>query len=174
MNCLRLIKTFMNRFDGEHIVEEDMACYDPKEVKQIQVTLNPDKINQQVRVHPNQKLWQLKKKMANAFKLRLSEFYIRTKQGPLDDNIYDDQIKEYSIQQVHIQRVTLEEMEKDFPRYLIGYNQDYLKLFVELLQCGNEVCIREVLSLLEALPMNFDMKDYLREQINALGSDSKL
>jgi len=28
--------------------------------------------------------------MANAYKIRLSEFYIKTKQGPLDDNVYDE------------------------------------------------------------------------------------
>lgn len=36
--------------------------------------------------------------MANAFKLKLSEFFIKTKNGPLEDTIYDDEIKEYKIE----------------------------------------------------------------------------
>jgi len=56
-------------------------------------------------------------------------------------------------------------MEKEFPRFLIGYNNDYLTLFIELLQTGNEECKREVLSLLEILPINIDTKDYIRDGI---------
>ena len=40
--------------------------------------------------------------MANTLKLKLSEFYIKTKNGPLDENIYNEQIKDYSIAAVHI------------------------------------------------------------------------
>ena len=43
-------------------------------------------------------------------------------------------------------------MEREFPRYLIGYNNEYLNTFLELLRDGNEECKREVLSLLEILP----------------------
>ena len=56
-------------------------------------------------------------------------------------------------------------MEKDFPRYLIGYNQDYLSVFIELLQMGNEEISREVLSLLEILPINVDIKVGLKDSI---------
>ena len=74
--------------------------------------------------------------MASAFKLKLSEFYIKTKQGRLDESIYDEQLKEYRIDSLHINRVPMDEMEREFPRYLIGYNNDYLNLFLELLKVG--------------------------------------
>lgn len=47
----------------------------------------------------------------------------------------------------------MEEMEREFPRYLIGYSQEYLNLFLELLKVGQEDCKREVLNLLEILPI---------------------
>ncbi len=47
-------------------------------------------------------MWQLKKKISIAFKIRLSEFFIKTKSGALDDSIYDDILKEYSISQLRI------------------------------------------------------------------------
>ena len=43
LNCLKLIKTFIARFDGEHILEEDIAQFPPAEIRLIGVTLNPDK-----------------------------------------------------------------------------------------------------------------------------------
>jgi hypothetical protein len=49
-------------------------------------------------------MWQLKRKMASAYRLRLSEFYIKTKQGPLLDSCYDEHISEYKIEKIHIQR----------------------------------------------------------------------
>jgi len=101
--------------------------------------------------------------MANVFRMKLSEFYIKTKQGPLEENVYDEQTKEYKIEQLHINRVPQEEMEKEFPRYLIGYNKDYLGLFLDLLNHGQEECKREVLSLLELLPINMEVKLYLRD-----------
>jgi hypothetical protein len=65
-------------------------------------------------------------------------------------------------------------MEKEFPRYLIGYNSDYLNIFIELLQTGNEECKREVLSLLEILPMNYDIKDYIREGVTKFNTETKI
>ena len=102
MNALRLIRNFISRFDGDHILDEDLSKYPQNELKQIEVTLNPEKIPLLVQIHPNQKLWQLKRKMATAFKLKLSEFYIKTKQGPLQDSCYDDTISDYKIEKIHI------------------------------------------------------------------------
>jgi len=116
-------------------------------------------------VHPNQKLWQLKRKMASAFKLKLSEFYIKTKQGPLQDSCYDDTISDYKIEKIHISRFPQEDIEKEFPRYLICYNKNYLSMFLDLLRTSKEECRREILTLLDILPINVDVKLYLRERI---------
>jgi hypothetical protein len=135
-----------------------MSQYPANEIKSIEVTLSPDKSNVVVRMHSLQKMWQLKRKMANVFKMKLSEFYIKTKQGPLSDEVYDEQLSEYKIEKIHIQRVNPEEMEKEFPRYIIGYNHDYLSMLLDLFKTGKEECKREVLSLLEILPINLDIK----------------
>jgi hypothetical protein len=103
--------------------------------------------------------------MAIAFKLRLSEFYIKTKSGPLGEEIYDEQVREYKIDSLTIQRYQREDMEKEFPRYLIGNNKEYLSLFLELLKFGREDTKREVLNLLELLPINNDLKYYIRDTI---------
>lgn len=102
LNCLKLIKCYISRFDGEHILEEDMSQYPQNEIKPIEVTLSPDKASIVVKIHNNQKLWQLKRKMANAFKMKLSEFYIKTKSGPLGDEAFDEQLSEYKIEKIHI------------------------------------------------------------------------
>lgn len=43
--------------------------------------------------------------MANAFKLRLSEFFIKTRGGPLEESVYDEQIKDYKVDNLYIHRV---------------------------------------------------------------------
>lgn len=115
--------------------------------------------------HPHQKFMQVKRKIATIFKLRLSEFFIKTKQGPLDDSVYEEQLKEYKIEMLHVSRVPREEMETTFPRFLIGFNKEYLATFLELLKTGSEECKREVLALLEILPINIDYKLYIRDVV---------
>jgi hypothetical protein len=44
LNGLRLIRNFINRFDGEHIYEEDLAKYPQQELRPLEVALNPDKL----------------------------------------------------------------------------------------------------------------------------------
>jgi hypothetical protein len=65
-------------------------------------------------------------------------------------------------------------MEREFPRYLIGYNQEYLSMFVELLQMSNEEISREVLKLLEILPINLEIKINLRENIFKFSAESQI
>lgn len=108
---------------------------------------------------------QVKRKIATIFKMRLSEFFIKTKQGPLDETVYEEQLKEYKIEQLHVSRVPREEMETTFPRFLIGFNKEYLGTFLELLKTGSEECKREVLALLEILPINIDYKLYIRDVV---------
>lgn len=56
-------------------------------------------------------------------------------------------------------------MEKEFPRFLIGYNREYLQTFLDLLKSGNEECKREVLGLLEVLPINIEYKAYIKDVV---------
>ena len=66
-------------------------------------------------------------------------------------------------------------MEKEFPRYLIGYNNEYIQVFLELLKIGTEESKREVLSLIESLPINIDTKVYLSKAISEnLNFDSQV
>mmetsp|Transcript_8862 Transcript_8862/g.8235 ORF Transcript_8862/g.8235 Transcript_8862/m.8235 type:complete len:129 (+) Transcript_8862:3075-3461(+) len=65
-------------------------------------------------------------------------------------------------------------MQNQFPRYLIGYNIEYINMFIELLSKSTEVCQREVLSLLENLPYNNDVKDYLQKNISQLTPEAKI
>ena len=62
-------------------------------------------------------------------------------------------------------------MEKEFPRYLIGYNREYLSMFLDLLRTSKEECRREILTLLDILPINVDVKLYLRENIISRSTD---
>lgn len=57
---------------------------------------------------------------AAVFNLKMSEFYIFTKQGPLPDEMYNLPMKNYDLKEVVMSRVPQERMEKEFPSYVIG------------------------------------------------------
>jgi len=67
LNCLRLIKNYIKRFDGEHVCEEPMGQYNPQDGLTVQVTYIPERRTESVQVNKAQKLWQLKRKTANIF-----------------------------------------------------------------------------------------------------------
>ena len=52
------------------------------------MSLEPDNINQEIIVNANMQIWQIVVQISRAFNLRISEFEIVTKKGPLDQSIY--------------------------------------------------------------------------------------
>ena len=60
----------------------------------------------------------------------------------------------------------MKDMQNEFPKYLIGYNNEYIMHFIDLLANSNEICSREVLNLLESLPYNNEIKGNLQKEIN--------
>jgi len=54
-------------------------------------------------------------------------------------------------------------MEKEFPRYYIGYTKNYIDMFLTLLGKG-EQSARESLSLLETLPINYEIRENLKSE----------
>ena len=65
MNCLKLLRTFIRRFDKEHLVRElkdtvdNMDNQQRKQTKVINVTLDPDGLQARVEININAKFWQL-------------------------------------------------------------------------------------------------------------------
>ena len=102
-NCLRLIKTFILRFDKEHIVTEVKQALDklsPEELRytrRVGVKLDPGGARTEVEVNLNCTFWELMRQCGELLDLKLSEFYIFTKQGPLPDHIYNHYMKDYDL-----------------------------------------------------------------------------
>lgn len=61
------------------------------------MSLEPDNINQEIIVNANMQIWQIVVQISRAFNLRISEFEIVTKKGPLDQSIYYDAVSAYVI-----------------------------------------------------------------------------
>ena len=106
LNCLRLIKTFIIRFDKEHLIPElkqaleNLSPQDQRNTRRVGIKLDPDGIRSEVEVNLNCKFWELMRKSGQLLNLKMSEFYIFTKQGPLPDNIYNDFMKDYDLKEV--------------------------------------------------------------------------
>lgn len=77
-----------------------MSPQDQRNTRRVGIKLDPDGIRSEVEVNLNCKFWELMRKCAQLLNLKMSEFYIFTKQGPLPDNIYNDLMKDYDLKEV--------------------------------------------------------------------------
>jgi len=68
------------------------------------------------------KIWQLIIQSGKAFNLRSSEFRIDTNNGPIEIQIYNDQISQYQIKSIKIKRIDEKVLDKENPRRLIAQN----------------------------------------------------
>jgi len=58
--------------------------------------------------------------ISRAFNLRITEFQIVTKKGPLDQSIYYDAVSAYVIKNLQIMRIDEQKLNNENPRRLIG------------------------------------------------------
>ena len=84
LNWVTLIREYIKRFDYMHIPLEDIKKYDEKNNIKVTVQLDPENITQEIMVNANMQIWQIVVQISRAFNLRISEFEIVTKKGPLD------------------------------------------------------------------------------------------
>ena len=89
--------------------------------------LDPENVRQEITVNANQEIWQIVVQISKAFDLKISEFQIITKKGPLGQSVYDHKVRDYLIQQLQIMRVDEKTLNNENPRRIIG--QD--KIFIE-------------------------------------------
>ena len=93
LNWVKLIKTFIMRFDYEHITLEDIKMYDQKRNSECTISLELDNGELQretIQFNNDQKIWQIVLQISKKFKLKVSEFKIVAKGGPIDEKIYYD------------------------------------------------------------------------------------
>ena len=97
------------------------------------MSLEPDNINQEIIVNANMQIWQIVVQISRAFNLRISEFEIVTKKGPLDQSIYYDAVSAYVIKQLQISRIDEQKLNNENPRRLIGQDKLFLTQLLNLL-----------------------------------------
>ena len=167
LNWIKLIGDYISRFDHEHIPVEDIKNYDEKQNLEIVVVLDPDNIKQTIVVNSNMQIWQVIIQIARAFKFRLSEFQIITRNGPLGEQIYSDTVSQYVIKNITIQRVDEKTFNQENPRRIIAQDKSFVEKLVNLLieMSDIEIVSREIIQLIECIPINVEMKNDLAERI---------
>lgn len=136
-----------------------------RNTRRVGVKLDPGGARTEVEVNLNCTFWELMRQCGELLDLKLSEFYIFTKQGPLPDHIYNHYMKDYDLTQVQFERVPQDRMEKEFPSYVIGYHRECLDVFLEVLSNRDDAITNEVISLIELLQINPKIKNYLNDKI---------
>ena len=127
LNWVTLIREYVKRFDYMHIPLEDIKKYDEKNNLKVSVQLEPENISQEIVVNGNMQIWQIVVQISRAFNLRISEFEIVTKKGPLDQSIYYDAVSAYVIKQLQISRIDEKKLNNENPRRLIGQDKQFLR-----------------------------------------------
>lgn len=132
------------------------------------IKLDPDGVRSEIEVNINCKFWELMRKSSQLLNLKMSEFFIFTKQGPLPDAVYNEYMKDYDLREVQFQRRPQEDMEKEFPSYVIGYQKESLQIFLDVLKNHDDEITCESIGLIELLQINPQFKSYISEKINKL------
>jgi hypothetical protein len=93
-----------------------------------------------------------------------------TKKGSLQTSIYYDAVSAYVIKTLQIMRVKDSDLEKANPRRIIGGDKLFLQQLLELLvqMSDQEKVQREIISLLEELPINGEMKAAFNQQVQKI------
>ena len=102
--------------------------------------------------------------------LRISEFQIITKKGPLDQSIYYDGVSSYVIKHLQISRVDEQKLNNENPRRIIGQDKLFVRQLLDLLVkiSAHENVAREMISLIEELPVNLEMQAAFNQQIQRI------
>lgn len=132
------------------------------------IKLDPDGVRSEVDININCKFWELMRKSAQMLNLKMSDFYILTKQGHLPETVYNDYMKDYDIKEVQFQRKSQDDMEKEFPSYVIGYQKESLQTILDVLKYQDNEIICETIGLIELLQINPQFKNFISDRLNKL------
>jgi hypothetical protein len=106
LNCIRLLRTYIQRYDKDHMIPElkahldGLSQQDQRSIRRVMIKLDPDGVRSEVDININCKFWELMRKSAQLLNLKMSDFYILTKQGHLPETVYNDYMKDYDIKEV--------------------------------------------------------------------------
>jgi len=112
-------------------------------------------------------LWQIIIQIGKAYNFRLTEFEIMTKNGPLRESIYSHFIEGFDIHSLNIRRKEEKKHNTENPRRVIAQDKNFIqRLFAMMTKMSNEPrIIHEIISLMEILPVNLNLKKQLTNQI---------
>jgi hypothetical protein len=74
-------------------------------------------------------------------------------------------MKDYDLNEITLQKIPHEIMEKEFPNYVIGYSKDCMEVFLDVLGNHKDDITNEGVNLLERLQINPKIKNSINERI---------
>jgi len=147
---------------GENMKENDRS------LRLICIKLEAENLKYEVDVNLSMPFWEVMIKASNKFQMKMSEFFIITKKGPLPEEMYDQPMKGFEIKEITLEKYPEEKMEREFPAYVIGYDSECRSILLEVLKNHNEQISSEVIQLNEYLQINPKIKSYMCDKISKL------
>lgn len=142
-----------------------MTPQEQRNTRVISIKLDPDDIQAEVEVNLNCKFWELMRICSQLFQIKMSEFFIFTKQGPLPNHMYNDFMRDYDLKEVQLQRLPQERLESELPSYVIGFDSDNINALLNALKSKDDTIANETIALFDLLQMNPRIKKYISETI---------
>ena len=94
LNCLRLIKTFIQRYDLDHLIPEldkkvrSLAAQEKTKFKRIPVSLYTEGLQTEIEINTYCTFQELMRQASYKFNTKMSELSIKTAQGDLPAEVY--------------------------------------------------------------------------------------
>ena len=105
---------------------------------------------------------------AQLFQIKMSEFFIFTKQGPLPNHMYNDFMRDYDLKEVQLQRLPQERLETELPSYVIGFDSECINVMLNALKSKDNTITNETIALIDLLQISPKIKKFISETIGKL------
>jgi len=77
-------------------------------------------------------------------------------------------MKSYDLKDIQLEKISQDRVEKEFPSYVIGYNQENIDVLLDVLKNHNDLITSEVVAMIELLQLSPKIKNYLSDKITKL------
>lgn len=164
-NILRLLFTFVKRYDGHHMDNQVFEKYETDLEVEMHDVIRDKKRSQTLKVNKDMTIGAIRKRIADLYGLIPSEVLIVSSKSYLSETCMNDRLSIYKdYKKINVRRRTREEREQELPRYLAAEN---LRLITQVIEKGlesdNHALRCESLQFFEYIPANSERRNKMIE-----------
>jgi hypothetical protein len=160
-NILRLLFSFVKRYDGHHMDTEVFEKYDYDLTVDYQDHPKDKPKTRLMKVNKEMTIGAIRKRIGDFYNIIPSEILIVSSRSYLSECCMNDKLSAYrECKNINVRRRTVEERELELPRYLAASNLQVIQQVIEKgLESENHSLRCEALQFFEYIPTNIDRRE---------------